>query len=69
MSEEETIRLNYNEEVEEARIEAEKAEQKHWEEENTDIERERWLEEFDQRKWKWRKIANKFNAPVKVQFT
>lgn len=66
MSEEGEVRLHYNEEEEEQRIEAEQIEEAARE---TDYLRKRYWEELDERRWKWTNIAQVFNAPVKVEFT
>lgn len=34
-----------------------------------DIRREIWEEEYAMRQWKWKRIAKKFNMPIRVIFT
>lgn len=69
MSEEGRVCLEYNEEKEEEKIEAEREEQEHYEQEMTDMAQERYWEDLDQRRWKWIKVATVFNGPEKVKFT
>ena len=68
MSEEGEVRLEYNEEKEEDRIESEREELNHYEQEMLDMAAQRYWEDLDQRRWKWQKIADIFNGPVKVRF-